>query len=71
MLRVKQFDQDPDAVGLIDPHLEAVVNRMFEWCFEKGCYKQAAGVAFETRRLDIIQRSIVESVRLSTREEIP
>ena len=64
MLRVKQFDQEPDAIALIDSHLEAVVNRMFEWCFERGCYKQAAGVAFETRRLDIIQRSIIESVSL-------
>jgi 26S proteasome regulatory subunit N2 len=42
----------------IDKRLEAIVNRMFERCFEHGEYRQALGIAIETKRLDIFDRAI-------------
>ena len=52
-------DMQPD----IDPRLEAVVNRMFDNCLESGQYKQAIGIAIETRRLDILEKAIRLTVR--------
>ena len=40
---------------------EAIVNRMFERCFADKQWKQALGVAIETRRMDMFKRSILES----------
>jgi len=42
----------------IDKRLEAIVDRMFERCFEHGEYRQALGIAIETKRLDIFERAI-------------
>lgn len=50
-------DQKP-----IDPRLEAIVNRMFQRCFQDGQYKQAVGIALETRRMDIFETAIMKSV---------
>lgn len=41
--------------------LVEVVERMFERCFSANEYKQAAGIALESRRLDILRRAIVDS----------
>ena len=46
----------------IDPKLESIVNRMFKRCFEDREYKQAIGIALETRRNDILQKAILDSV---------
>lgn len=43
----------------IDPRLEGIVNRMFERCFSHHQYKQVLGLALETRRMDVFERSIV------------
>ena len=40
---------------------EAIVNKMFERCFADKQWKQALGVAIETRRMDMFRRSILES----------
>ncbi|PSN54390.1 26S proteasome non-ATPase regulatory subunit 1 [Blattella germanica] len=45
----------------IDPRLEMIVNKMFQRCLEDRQYKQALGLALETRRMDIFERSIIES----------
>jgi len=45
----------------IDKRLVAIVDRMFDRCFAHGQYKQALGIALETRRLDIFKKSILES----------
>ena len=45
----------------IDSRLEDIVNRMFQRCFEDNQYKQAIGIALETRRMDIFERAITES----------
>ena len=48
---------------VIDSRLEAVVNRMFDNCLESGQYKQAIGIAIETRRLDVLEKAIRLTVR--------
>lgn len=63
MLRVKKFDGTADSHEEIDPRLESVVNRMFDRCFDEHKFQQAAGIALETRRIDLLERAIQESVR--------
>lgn len=46
----------------IDPRLEGIVNKMFLRCLDDHKYKQAIGIALETRRLDIFEKTILESV---------
>ena len=43
------------------PRLEGVVNRMFERCFEDQQYRQALGIAVETRRLDMLERAVLSA----------
>ncbi|XP_041981183.1 26S proteasome non-ATPase regulatory subunit 1 [Aricia agestis] len=45
----------------VDPRLEAIVNRMFQRCLEDGQYRQALGLALETRRMDIFEEVIMKS----------
>jgi len=45
----------------VDSRLTAVVERMFENCFEEGEFKQALGIALESKRLDIASESIRKS----------
>jgi 26S proteasome regulatory subunit N2 len=45
----------------IDPRLEAVVEKMFDRCFRDHEYKQAAGIAIESHRLEKME----EAIRLS------
>ena len=37
----------------IETNLEDIVNRMMDRCMEYGQYRQALGVAIETKRLDV------------------
>lgn len=48
----------------IDPRLEGIVNKMFQRCLDDHKYKQAIGIALETRRLDMFEKTILESVQL-------
>ena len=50
-----------DASTPIDPRLEDIVNRMFQRCFVDGQFKQAIGIALETRRMDIFEKAILQS----------
>ncbi|XP_064455516.1 26S proteasome non-ATPase regulatory subunit 1-like [Ornithodoros turicata] len=51
-----------DESGLsVDPRLEAIVNRMFLRCFNDGQYRQAVGIALETRRMDMFEKAIMTS----------
>ncbi|ELK32589.1 26S proteasome non-ATPase regulatory subunit 1 [Myotis davidii] len=45
----------------IDQRLEGIVNKMFQRCLDDHKYKQAIGIALETRRLDIFEKTILES----------
>lgn len=49
----------------IDSRLEAIVNRMFQRCLDDGQYRQAMGLALETRRMDIFESSITLSDDIS------
>ena len=65
-LKVKRFDGSLKDGEEIDPRLEAIVNRMFERCLGDQRYKQAVGIAIETRRIDILERAIRVSVSTHT-----
>ena len=67
---MKKFEKGLDEGEEIDPRLEAVVDRMFARCLEQGQFKQAAGIAFETRRIDVLEQAITESIdrRLKVRD---
>lgn len=58
--RVAIFENAKNAKP-IDPRLEAIVNRMIQRCLEDGQYRQALGIALETRRMDIVEASIMKS----------
>jgi len=47
----------------IDPRQESIVNQMFARCFRDGQFRQAMGIAIETRRMDIFVDSIKQSTK--------
>lgn len=53
--------ENAKVVKPIDPRLEAIVNRMIERCLDDGQYRQALGIALETRRMDVVEKSIMKS----------
>ncbi|XP_014254277.1 26S proteasome non-ATPase regulatory subunit 1 [Cimex lectularius] len=53
--------ENPNDFKHIDNRLEAIVNRMFQRCLDEGQYKQALGIALETRRMDIFEKAIMLS----------
>jgi len=55
-LRVDQFEGT--ASEAIDLRLESIARRMFKRCFEDGEYKQAIGIALESRDLDILREAL-------------
>ena len=54
----KRATGDPVIQATIDPRQEEIVNRMFDRCFNDGQFKQAMGIAIETRRMDMFVKSI-------------
>lgn len=52
---------DIEAEKLLDPRLTEVVERMFKRCYESGEFKQALGIALETRRVDQVKECIARS----------
>ncbi|CAO3688723.1 unnamed protein product [Rhizopus microsporus] len=50
----------PENTEPVDPRLEAIVERMFQRCADDGEYEQAIGIALESRRLDIIESTILK-----------
>ncbi|XP_018318888.1 26S proteasome non-ATPase regulatory subunit 1 [Agrilus planipennis] len=57
--RISLADESSNAKP-IDPRLEAIVNRMFQRCLDDGQYRQALGLALETRRMDIFETAITQ-----------
>uniref|UniRef100_A0A034VUA6 26S proteasome non-ATPase regulatory subunit 1 n=1 Tax=Bactrocera dorsalis TaxID=27457 RepID=A0A034VUA6_BACDO len=55
------FIEDPKEAKPVDTRLEAIVNRMIQRCLDDGQYRQALGIALETRRMDIFEQSIMKS----------
>lgn len=58
--RVAYID-NPKEAKQVDTRLEAIVNRMIQRCLDDGQYRQALGIALETRRMDIFEESIMKS----------
>lgn len=58
--RVALIDAPNDAKQ-IDPRLEAIVNRMIQRSLDDGQFRQAVGIALETRRMDIFEAAITRS----------
>ena len=50
-------EKQADAAN-IDKKLEDIVDKMFDRCFQHGQYRQAVGIAIETRRLDVFTDAI-------------
>jgi len=62
LLRTQQAElKNQEDAPKIDARLEAVVMGMFDRCFADRRYKQALGIALETRRLDKVEQAIVGS----------
>jgi 26S proteasome regulatory subunit N2 len=51
----------PESEDEIDQRLTSVVERMFDRCFRDDQYRQAIGVALETRRLDKLEEAVALS----------
>jgi len=50
-----------DASVEIDARLEAIVERMFDRCFQAGEYRPAIGIALQSRRIDKLEYAISKS----------
>lgn len=63
--RVAAIDAADDAKSIdakpVDARLEVIVNRMIQRCLDDGQYRQALGIALETRRMDIFETAITRS----------
>lgn len=58
--RVALVDRKEEGVE-IEPKMEAVIQKMFERCYEDSQFNQAIGVALESRRLDKVREAIEKS----------
>ncbi len=59
--RISNCGGKPEEVVEIDPRLEGIIEKMFERCYNDGCFDQALGIALESRRLDHVRNSILKS----------
>ncbi|GER45796.1 26S proteasome non-ATPase regulatory subunit [Striga asiatica] len=59
-LRNKMAEANDDS-AVIDPRLEAIVERMLDKCVVDGKYQQAIGMAIECRRLDKLEEAVMRS----------
>lgn len=59
-LKSKAADLNDEA-AIVDPRLEAIVERMLDKCVLDGRYQQAMGMAIECRRLDKLEEAITKS----------
>jgi 26S proteasome regulatory subunit N2 len=65
-IQVENFQvKETSEVKSIDPRLEDIVNRMFQRFFDDKKFKQAIGIAIETRRLDVFEKAILTSTNVS------
>jgi len=58
--RVALMEKKEEGV-VIDGRMEAIMNRKFEHCFTDGKFKQAMGIALETKRIDMVKAAIEKS----------
>uniref|UniRef100_A0A1B0A3S4 26S proteasome non-ATPase regulatory subunit 1/RPN2 N-terminal domain-containing protein n=1 Tax=Glossina pallidipes TaxID=7398 RepID=A0A1B0A3S4_GLOPL len=53
--------ENPRDAKPVDSRLKGIVNRVIQRCLEDGQYRQALGIALETRRMDIFEKSLMKS----------
>ncbi|KAK4478284.1 hypothetical protein RD792_017573 [Penstemon davidsonii] len=58
-LKTKAAEMNESAV--VDPRLEAIVERMLDKCIADGKHQQAIGMAIECRRLDKLEEAVAKS----------
>ncbi|KAK6914274.1 26S proteasome regulatory subunit RPN2, C-terminal [Dillenia turbinata] len=58
-IKTKAAESNKEAI--VDPRLEAIVERMLDKCIMDGKYQQAMGMAIECRRLDKLEEAITRS----------
>merc|ERR1719319_1679902 len=54
----KRVQDLENGTSTVDPRLEDVVNRMIDRCMDHGQFRQALGIAIETKRLDVFERAL-------------
>ncbi|KAF9452586.1 26S proteasome regulatory complex, non-ATPase subcomplex, Rpn2/Psmd1 subunit [Macrolepiota fuliginosa MF-IS2] len=53
-IEVRAQEQSGTSKDKIDPRLQTIIEGIFERCISEGEFKQAIGIALESRRLDIV-----------------
>ncbi|KAH8338406.1 hypothetical protein KR059_002685 [Drosophila kikkawai] len=56
-----EFIENPKEATVVDERLEGIVNRMIQRCLDDNQFRQALGIALETRRMDIFEVAIMKS----------
>lgn len=56
---IDKYKEAREAGEETDPALVGIVERMFDRCFQEKEYKQAIGIALETRRIDIVKKALL------------
>ncbi|KAH8272108.1 26S proteasome non-ATPase regulatory subunit 1 [Drosophila bipectinata] len=56
-----EFIENPKEATAVDERLEGIVNRMIQRCLDDNQFRQALGIALETRRMDIFEVAIMKS----------
>ncbi|XP_017038974.1 26S proteasome non-ATPase regulatory subunit 1 [Drosophila ficusphila] len=56
-----EFIENPKEASAVDDRLEGIVNRMIQRCLDDNQFRQALGIALETRRMDIFEAAIMKS----------
>ncbi|KAH8258397.1 hypothetical protein KR038_011033 [Drosophila bunnanda] len=56
-----EFIENPKEATIVDERLEGIVNRMIQRCLDDNQFRQALGIALETRRMDIFEVAIMKS----------
>ncbi|XP_047130799.1 26S proteasome non-ATPase regulatory subunit 1 isoform X1 [Hydra vulgaris] len=60
-LRITAAENADGSEKNIDKRLVNIVDRMFQRCFDDKKFKQAIGIALETRRVDMFEQAILKS----------
>ncbi|XP_036674254.3 26S proteasome non-ATPase regulatory subunit 1 [Drosophila suzukii] len=56
-----EFIENPKEASTVDERLEGIVNRMIQRCLDDNQFRQALGIALETRRMDTFKDAIMKS----------
>ncbi|XP_001981381.3 26S proteasome non-ATPase regulatory subunit 1 [Drosophila erecta] len=56
-----EFIENPKEASVVDERLEGIVNRMIQRCLDDNQFRQALGIALETRRMDTFKDAIMKS----------